>query len=221
MTALTSSVDGGSARVRVALDLRHPLAYLALGPARVLAEELGGAVDWLPLRVPSLRPPSEPAAGDDRGARHRRYRAQAIAREIETYAAVQEIVVRDFYREGGAGAVGEAADQAWLWVRDRYPARLPDFLTELFRAYWAADLDPADPDVVAACVEEFGADGSGFRSWYGHAGRVAAEALAAELREFGLFQVPAFVVEDEVFYGRQHLPMIRWILGGRRGTAPA
>jgi 2-hydroxychromene-2-carboxylate isomerase len=36
----------------------------------------------------------------------------------------------------------------------------------------------------------------------------------------GWFQAPGFVVEDEVFYGRQHLPMIRWILEGRSGPVP-
>ena len=41
-----------------------------------------------------------------------------------------------------------------------------------------------------------------------------------ELRSAGLFQVPAYVVEDEVFYGRQHLPMIGWILDGRSGPVP-
>jgi 2-hydroxychromene-2-carboxylate isomerase len=40
------------------------------------------------------------------------------------------------------------------------------------------------------------------------------------LQERGLFQVPAYLVEEEVFYGRQHLPMIRWILAGRSGPIP-
>jgi hypothetical protein len=48
---------------------------------------------------------------------------------------------------------------------------------------------------------------------------VAAE-LAALLRDRGVSGVPCYLVEDEVFLGRQHLPMIRWILGGRRGPGP-
>ena len=56
--------------------------------------------------------------------------------------------------------------------------------------------------------------------WAGDAGPAAAASLDAELRGFGLFQVPAYVVDGEVFYGRQHLPMIEWILNSRSGSAP-
>jgi 2-hydroxychromene-2-carboxylate isomerase len=211
-----TSFAGSVARVSVLLDVRHPLAYLALGPARALGEELALAFDWLPLAVPPLKPPSEPASNDDRGVRHRRYRAQAIAREIEIYGAAQGLVLRDTYREGDA----QAANLAWLWVRARHRPLLPDFLAELFRAHWARELDPADPEAVARLVERLAADSDDLRAWSEGEGRIAAEALASELRDFGLFQVPAFVVDDEVFYGRQHQPMIRWILGGRVGVPP-
>lgn len=43
---------------------------------------------------------------------------------------------------------------------------------------------------------------------------------ASGLREMGVFDVPAYLVEDDLFLGRQHLPMIRWLLTGRRGPAP-
>jgi 2-hydroxychromene-2-carboxylate isomerase len=200
----------------VLLDLRHPLAYLALHPTLAFAESLGIAVDWLPLSVPSLNPPSEPGPDDDRGVRHRRYRAQAIAREIETYSRAQGLVLRDGYRNGPA----DAANLAWLFVRERHRDRLEPFLAELFRAYWAAELDPSDPKAVAEKVAGSGGDARDFLAFADRGGPEAAAALAAELEERGLFQVPAFLVEDEVFYGRQHLPMIRWILGGRSGPLP-
>jgi 2-hydroxychromene-2-carboxylate isomerase len=205
-----------SSTLSVALDLRHPLAYLALGPTRAFARRRGLEPNWLPLTVPTLNPPSPPEAGDDRGARHRRYRAQAIAREIAVYAEAQGLVLHDPYRQADAGA----ANGAWLWVRDRRPEALGSFLETLFRAYWAAGLDPSDPDAVAALVDATGADAAGFRAWYPREGEDALASLAAELGGYGLFQVPAFVVQDEVFYGRQHLPMIEWILDGRAGPVP-
>ena len=36
--------------------------------------------------------------------------------------------------------------------------------------------------------------------------------VAAALREAGVQLTPAYLVGDELFVGRQHLPMIRWIL---------
>ncbi len=213
---MSFEADLDRARLSVALDLRHPLAYLALHPTLAFAESLGLAVNWLPLTTPTLNPPSRPGPEDDRGVRHRRYRAQAIAREIETYAASQGLLLREFYRSGSA----ELANRGWLWLRERHPERLVPFLKEAFRAYWALELDPSSEAQVSRVVEAVGGDAAGFRDWSDRDGAAASESLAETLRDAGLYQVPAFVVEDEVFYGRQHLPMIRWILEGRTGPIP-
>jgi 2-hydroxychromene-2-carboxylate isomerase len=202
--------------LRILLDVRHPLAYLALQPAVAFARERGIAVDWLPLSVPSLNPPSDPGPDDDRGIRHRRHRARALAREIETYAAAQGLAIREAYRDGDARAL----NLGWLWVRERHPDRLVDFLTRAFREYWSLALDASGPGAVARLLDALEADGGAFLAWCDTEGPLLAESVAAALRERGWFQVPAFVVEDEVFYGRQHLPMIRWILDGRSGPVP-
>ncbi len=213
----------GEARLTVLLDVRHPLAALALLPTLdwVAASKLDPIrdVDWLPLSVPALKPPSPPGppgSKNDRGVRHRRYRAQAIAREIESYGRAQGFLLHEPYRDGDAGA----ANRAWLWLRERQRHRLGDYLRALFRGYWSLELDPADEEQVAALVSETGADGQGFRDWSAADAERAAARVADGLRDRGLFQVPGYLVEDEVFYGRQHLPMIRWILEGREGPVP-
>lgn len=43
---------------------------------------------------------------------------------------------------------------------------------------------------------------------------------ADELLEAGILYSPAFVVEQEIFHGRQHLPLIAWMLKGRQGPPP-
>ena len=204
------------ARLSVLLDVRSPHSYLALHPALQLARELDVQVNWLPLRVPPLKPPSEPAVDDDRGLRHRRSRARAIAREIETYAQAQGLVLRDPYRD----AEPSALNLAWLWLRARPAGELEAFLSEAFRAYWGRELDAASESQVAAMLDALGADGAAFRAWCGGEGPATAAALAEELRERGLTGVPCYVVDDEVFLGRQHLPMIRWILQGCAGPGP-
>lgn len=213
---MSLSADFERARLSVLLDVRHPLAYLALHPAIAFAQSLGIEIDWLPLTVPTLNAPTDAREGDDRGIRHRRYRAQAIAREIATYGDAQGLVLREYYRDGCA----EAANLGWMWLRHRDRGRLQSYLTELFRAYWSLELDASNEGQVAALLGSLGADSAAFRDWCSGEGRAAAAALASELRARGLFQVPAYVVEDEVFYGRQHLPMIRWMLSGRKGPVP-
>lgn len=205
-----------SAPLRVALDLRHPFAYLALGPTLRLGRELGLAIDWLPLCAQTLRPPSPPGPRDDRGIRHRRHRAHMIAREIAVYADAQGLTLREPYRDDPA----DAANLAWLWVRAEAPPRLLPFLQETFRRYWAVELAAGDPDAVAEVLRACGLDADAFRRWAGGPGSELAAQVAGELAAVGVFQSPAYVLDGEVFYGRQHLPMIRWLLQGRQGPAP-
>jgi 2-hydroxychromene-2-carboxylate isomerase len=204
------------AKLTVALDLRHPFAFLALRPARELGRELGIEINWLPISAQPLRPPPAAQPGDDRGTRHKSHRAQMIAREIAIYADAQQRTVLEPYRAGPA----TAAHLAWLWLRARAPHALDEFLEELFRRYWSLELDADDLGAAARLVGACGGSTSDFEKWAADDGPQAAAALDEELADAGLFQTPAYLVEDEVFYGRQHLPMIRWILTDRRGPIP-
>lgn len=206
-------MSAASPGLRLALDLRSPFACLALEPSLAWARELGVGLDCLPFAGPVLRPPGPAGRDDERGSRHRRYRAEHIAREIETYAAAQGLAIREPYRDAPA----EAAVQAWLWLRTRSPERLAGFLRELFRRYWALELDAANPRDVARLL---GPDADACLDWMGSGGPAALEANQRALRAEGVFQTPAYLLEGEVFYGRQHLPMLRWMLEGRSGPVP-
>ncbi len=204
-----------TAKLTIALDPRHPFSYLALAPAARLASEIPSKVDWLPIDTPPLNPPSEPGPTDDRGIRHRRYRAQALLREIEVYSRAQGIALDRPYRDDDT----TTARIAWLWLRQRAPQALPQFLQQLFGRYWEGTLDLGDPARLSDLLDPF-VPASGFAAWANDTGSTELASCDDALREIGLFQAPAFVVDGEVFYGRQHLPMIRWILGGRRGAGP-
>jgi len=204
------------AQLTVVLDVRHPLAYLALNPAIAFGRERKLAINWLPRANEPLRPPTTPAPDDDRGIRHRRHRARMIAREIAVYAELQGLTVNEPYR----AAPADAANWAWLFVREFSPESLEPFLGEVFRRYWELGLDAGDIAAVSEVVGACGGDGVQFSEWATRNGSRAAEAIARELAGAGVFNVPAYLVADQVFYGRQHLPMIRWLLDGENGPIP-
>ncbi|MDJ0864942.1 MAG: DsbA family protein [Myxococcota bacterium] len=213
---MSVAADLGRSPLTVAMDIRHPLACLALGPTIAFGRELGIAVDWLPFASQPLHPPSAPGADEDRGTRHRRHRARMIAREIAVYAEAQGLILEQPYRDGPA----DAAHLAWLWMRAQAPTALESFLVEAFRRYWALELDAADPRAAAAVVDACGVDSAGFLAWAASEGPGALARVRDQLAEAGVSGVPAYLVGDELFLGRQHLPMIRWILGGRAGPVP-
>ena len=209
----------GDARLTALFDVRQPMAYLALHPTLALGREEDIDINWLPVQIAPLRRPSEPGAkaNDDRGIRHRRFRANEIAREITTYAEAQGLVMRDYYRDPDPAAV----NVGWLWVREHAPERLEDYLSEIFRAYWAVELDPADEPAVAAKLTQLGIETSGFESWQRGDGLVAWASLQEEIAARGFGSgAPAYWIDGEFFWGGQHLEMIRWILAGREGRGP-
>ena len=204
------------AKLLVALDLRDPFSYLALGPTLALAADTGTRIDWLPIRGHTLVAPSSPATDDDRGVRHRRARAEMIAREIAVYAEAQGLDIQSPYRGGSSDAV----DTAWLWIRLTNESGLIGFLDPVFRKYWMNDLDPESPDDVSNLVEKLGLDPVALQRWALSEGADSARSMATELAELGVRQAPAYRIDGEIFYGRQHLPMVRWIMGGRSGEGP-
>jgi 2-hydroxychromene-2-carboxylate isomerase len=137
-------------------------------------------------------------------------------RKASMYGDAQGLVLRDCYRDADPAA----AYVGWLWLREQRRERLEDYLVEVFRAYWALELDPTDESAISRIIEDLGADAAGFDAWVADRGPASLSAVAEELRERGLSGAPVYLIDDEVFLGRQHLPMIRWMLRGRLGPGP-
>jgi 2-hydroxychromene-2-carboxylate isomerase len=74
--------------------------------------------------------------------------------------------------------------------------------------------------VVAQVLVEAGAEVAGFGDYLAGPGRQLHDRLQADVFAAGIFGVPSYVVAGEVFFGREHLPMVRWLLTGRSGAAP-
>ena len=87
------------------------------------------------------------------------------------------------------------------------------FLDLAFERYWKVELDIEDRDAVAATLREVGVADLPEAS-------DAFAALQDSIAAAGLFDAPAYLVDEEVFFGRAHLPMIRWMLEGGIGPGP-
>lgn len=203
------------APLTVCVDVKRPEAYLALDPVLALAEELDITVDWLPFPVAALKPPPE---GDpaDRGVRHRQLRARYLEADLTRYAAARGLSLEGIYRDPDT----TPASLAMLWLRDAAAHRLPAFLERLFAGYWRGALDVAQLDVLTELLDGIGEPATEFLAFAAGPGSAALASLRERLVSAGVFAVPSLVVEDEVFVGRAHLPMVRWRLTGRAGPPP-
>jgi len=195
-----------SERVTVCVDFKSPLAWLAIAPTRALEARLGTRFDWRPRSVAPL-PRAQPLGPHaTRGERHRSIRAAYWERDLARYAESQGLHLRDPYRE----IASERPSLALLFLRRHAPERAGEFTARAFEALWQHDAERAPVDSL----------GSEFEDWARKDGPEELAANEAELAALGVWNVPAYLVGGELFLGRQHLPMVEWLVRGRAGPPP-
>jgi len=198
----------------VAIDFKSPNAYLAIGPTCALAEELGVDVDWQPFLVtPKNRRPDSEA--NDRGTRHRRFRADYNEREATRYADDRGLQLRGLHRQTDSSLAGIGL----LWAQ-RGPASLAHaYVQRVFERYWREELDIEDESALTTLLAEINAPVSGFAAFVRGEGRTELERVQSDLIKAGVFEVPTYLLNGDMYVGRQHLPLIRALLSGGKEKA--
>lgn len=192
-----------------AFDFASSASLLALKPTLALAGELGVDIAFHPFPTDAPRGAPTPSATESVAERHARVRAEYHAKDFVRYAKVQGIEVN----RAPAGADSKLASVACLQARRQGVAKA--FVERVFRDFWAGRLEIEDGAAVAEVLAEVGGgafDPASLEAEY--------DAEREALAERGLHAVPAYLVADQLFIGRQHLPMIRWLLSGSEGPGP-
>lgn len=182
--------------------------WLAFGPTCRLADELRVPVNWLPMRVPA-KAAAEAKENESVAERHARVRAEYMASENARYAERLGVPLK----RSGAGVDSWPAAAACIWASEHDAGR--EFVGRVFAGFWEARLDIEDAATITGILEELGAPGFDL-----DAGARRLEELREKLAERGAFGIPTYLVEGQMFMGRQHLPMIRWLLTGQEGPGP-
>jgi 2-hydroxychromene-2-carboxylate isomerase len=197
--------------ITVYTDYKSPYAYLANAPIFQLAQELSLTVVWRPyvLDIPRyLGSARVDAAGnvleDDRNA-HQWRRVRYSYMDCRRQARKQGLVIRGTQKiwDSSLAAAG------MLWAQRTGEAVFRCYHDTVFDRFWRRELDIESISAVAAILDEAGAPG--FAEWAGE-GRKEVAAIVTEAEVQGVFGVPSFIVNNELFWGREHLPHIKAML---------
>ena len=197
------------------IDYKSPYAYLAKDLAYELERDFAVRVDWLPyvLDIPSFL---GSARVDDSGRvieeernAHQWRRVRYSYMDCRRQARKRGLVIR------GPQKIWDSALAAcgMLYQGD---AVLRRYNHIIFERFWKRELDIEDPDVIGAMLAESGANTTGFSAYSAREGRGELDRICRAAEAIGVFGVPSFVVDGELFWGREHLPDIRAMLA----TAP-
>ncbi len=213
---------GSSAPLIVYIDYKSPYAYLAKDPTYTLADGLGIEIDWRPftLDIPSYlgsaRLGERGEVAESRRTPEQWTQVKYAYHDVRRYASLRGLIVRGTTKiwDSSLAAIG------MLWAKAQGDAVLRAYTNVVFERFWRRALDIEDVAVVEGVLREVGAHAAEFPAYAAGPGRALHDALQRAIFDAGIFGVPTFVVGGEVFFGREHLPRIRWLLTGRRGPAP-
>lgn len=206
----------------VYVDYKSPYAFLALHPTYQLEDDFGICIDWRHLTL-------------DIGSYLGTAKANEKGEVLESNRSEEQWAwVRYAYRDAKRtarqrGLVLKGTTKIWdsslaaiglQWAKAAGQGCLRRYSCMLYERFWRRELDIEDASVIAALLDEAEAPTEGLPAYLDGPGRRQHDALQAKLLPAGLFGVPTYVIDGHVFFGREHLPMVRWLLGGRRGPAP-
>ena len=205
------------------VDFKSPYAFIAVQPTYEMAAAVGVSIDWRPLTldIPSFGGSAKLDPRDDRVVESQRTAFQwawvkYAYKDARRYARLRGWTLRGTIKIWDTTLIG----MAMLHAKAHGDAVLRRFIETAYERFWKRELDAEDISVLEDLLREVGADTRGFREATEGEARTSYLAQQEKIFDAGIFGVPGYVVEGEYYWGREHLPRIRWILEGRRGPAP-
>ena len=200
--------------VTVYTDYKSPYAYLAKDLAYALEDAGAARLEWLPcvLDIPSFLGSAEV------DETHRVIRAERNAHQWRRVRYLYMDCRRQARRRGltirGPRKIWDSSLAAigMLFARRQGTAVFRGYHDRVFERFWKRELDIEDPAVIAAVLTEAGATMAGFPEYLRDEGRRELDAIQQAAEQAGVFGVPSFIVDNELFWGREHLPEIRELL---------
>ena len=202
-----------SATIITYTDYKSPYAYLAKDVTYALERDFDVEVDWrpLPLDIPAYLGAAKVdkqgnVVAENRNA-HQWRRVRYSYMDCRRQANELGLTIR------GPRKIFDSSIAAVGMLFAQKQGVFTAYNDKTFESFWKRELDIEDPTAVAGVLAEVGADASVFSTYLEDEGKSELDRLRLEAEELGVFGVPTFVLDGELFWGRDHLPMIRRRLG--------
>jgi len=206
--------------VKVYSDYKSPYAFLAKDLIYELEYEFEVRLEWLPytLDIPSYL---GSARLDESGNliesvrnAHQWRRVRYSYMDCRREARKRDLVILGTRKiwDSSLAAIG------MLWAKRQGTVQFRTYHDMVFERFWRRELNIEDPTVITDVVAEAGANTVGFDDYLLGEGRREHEAIRSAAEAAGVFGVPSFIIDSELFWGREHLPHIREMLTPRVRT---
>jgi 2-hydroxychromene-2-carboxylate isomerase len=190
-------------------DYKSPYAYLAQEETFRLQDEFDVQVDFLPytLDIPSYLGSAEV---DDSGRvlqetrnAHQWRRVKYSYMDCRREATRRGLIIR---------GPRHIFDSSIAHIGMLYAKRQGDFRpyhNTVYERFWKRELDIENPEVIQHVLEAVGVKALSFLDYLNDEGRKAHDRIRTEAEAMGVFGVPSYVVNGELFWGAERIPRVR------------
>lgn len=193
-------------------DYKSPYAYLAVAAADALARDYGADVQWRPyvLDIPAYLGAAKvdddgKVLSEERNA-HQWRRVKYSYMDVRRYANREGLTIR-----GPRKIFDSMTAAAGMLYAQAHDAFRP-YHDLVFERFFKRELDIEDVAAMGAVLAESGADIAGWTAYASGEGLAAVRKVQTDAETAGVFGVPTFVIDGEIFWGREHLPVIQEML---------
>ena len=192
------------------VDIKSPYAYLALDPAIEMFDQLGLHWNLLPYTLNiadylgSATVNNEGKIISSNRTAHQWRRVKYSYMDCRRMANLQGKTIL------GTQKIWDSSlfSMAHLWVREKSKQTLLPFLRESFQLFWKRELDIENEQVILNLIDKFQLDSADFIFWKTK-NKNCVNSLMDTALSRGIFGVPTFVFEEEIFWGSEKLTLIR------------
>lgn len=185
--------------LRLYIDYKSPYAYLAKDPARDLEKEFGVEFSWLPyvLNIPDFLGTVE--GRNDHQWRRVRY----------SYMDARRLANRRGLIVKGPQKIFDTSLVSIGMIYARRRGVFARYNDLVFERFWKRELDIEDREAIRRVLDESGAPTAAFFDFVESEGRGELDRICREAEAIGVFGVPSFVIDGEIFWGGDRIWMVR------------
>jgi 2-hydroxychromene-2-carboxylate isomerase len=192
------------AELRFYIDYKSPYAYLAIEPVRALERESKIKFTWLPyvLNIPDF-------LGTVEGRNEHQWR-----RIRYSYMDARRLANRRGLTVKGPQKIFDSSLVAIGMLYAQRRGVFDRYNDIAFERFWRRELDIEDRGAIAQVLEESGAPAAAFHDFAQGEGRRELDRICREAEAIGVFGVPSWVIDGEIFWGGDRLWMVKEKLSG-------
>ena len=191
------------------IDIKSPYAYLALDPAIKIFDQLGLQRNILPYTLDiadylgSATVNNEGKIISSNRTAHQWRRVKYSYMDCRRMANLQGKTIL------GTQKIWDSSlfSMAHLWVKEKSEKTLLPFLRDSFQLFWKRELDIENEKVLLNLIDKFQLFSTDFISWKSNNQNCVTSLMDTALT-MGIFGVPTFVFEEEIFWGSEKLALI-------------